>query len=150
MKKAIRISALEQAKSLTNHNNPMVRLTHERQRKAVRMLYLDELIAELTQERDAIRKELQETTKTEGLLISENGKSDYFAVSFRKDYELKYLVYREGEQQTVVDYTAYAKAMGETADSLKAKGYCKTRKGTSTFGLPNKQQEEFLLQVFAE
>lgn len=150
MKKTIRISALEQAKSLTNRSNPMVRLTHERQRKAVRMLYLDELIAELIQERDAIRKELQETTKTEGLLISENGKSDYFAVSFRKDYELKYLVYREGEQQTVVDYTAYAKAMGETADSLKAKGYCKTRKGTSAFGLPNKQQEEFLLQVFAE
>lgn len=135
---------------LRNASNPVSLLVNEDRKKAVRYLQILETIEKLETERQAMEIDMLSLFQAHGVEFAQEGKSTYYAVSFRESYAREYIVFRKGEAQQSVDYTAYAKSMGETADTLKAKGFFKMKKGTSKIEKPNKSQLKMLMELFTD
>ena len=143
-------SALNNSAKLNNSSNPVALLTHDERKTALRLIQLLNVVEEAKKEIAELEPVVLSLFASHGVEFAKEGKSSYYALSFREHYERNYLVFRKGEEQATVDYASYAKAMGETSETLKAKGFYTMRKGTSKIEKPNKSQLKKLMELFKD
>ena len=149
-KKEIFESALQTSAKLNNSSNPVTLLTNDERKTALRLIQLLDFVEEAKKEIAELEPAVFNLFEHYGVEFAKEGKSSYFALSFREHYERNYLVFRKGAEQATVDYAGYAKAMGETSETLKAKGFYTMRKGTSKIEKPNKSQLKKLMELFTD
>lgn len=149
MKKEIFENAIATAEKLNNSTISAVK----GEDRTILLQYME--ICDKITELEKLKKDLQPTVislfETEGTAFDHSAeKSACIALSYRKDNKKQYAILRQGENQEVVDTASYIASMGESNESLKAKGFVKTRKGTTSINKPNKAQLESLMHLFTE
>lgn len=138
--------------SIKLNQKRVTKVTHENRELIVEYLALQAQISEREKRLKELRAEILSLFEAEGVQFEHAGadKSNCFALAYQLQKETAFCILRRGEPQEVVDAEAYITHMGETNESLKAKGFVKVRKGTMSISAPNKAQLKSLLKLFEE
>ena len=115
-------------------------------------LKLQAEMAGLQKELKRLQPDVLALFEAKGVPFAHDGaaKSTTFALAYRESNISKFIILRKGEAQEVVDTAAYITSMGETNETLKAKGFVKERAGTTSITAPNSAQLKSLLELFRE